>query len=141
MDYANTIYFTTVVPLIKVPAPEHEPKKAAANSAAAATQGGAMPSWSGGSRAARACLIAPATIAITIAMMLVLTESTAVAQTAANPIEILFLGNSFTHGKYPPALNYNAGPGNSTDSNVVHDLLCPSLTPSGACTSGAGRSP
>ena len=92
-----------------------------------------MLSWSGGCRAARACLIPPATIA----KMLVLPESAAVAQTASDPIEILFLGNSFTHGKYPPALNYNAGPGNSTDSNVVHDLLCPSLTPSGACTSGA----
>jgi len=93
-----------------------------------------MPSSSGGCRAARACLIPPAAIAL----MLVVTESTAVAQTAANPIDILFLGNSFTHGKYPPALNYNAGPANSTDSNVVHDLLCPSLTASGACTSGAG---
>jgi hypothetical protein len=55
----------------------------------------------------------------------------------ANPVEILFLGNSFTHGRYPPALSYNAGPGNSTNSNLVHDLLCPSLTAAGMCTSGA----
>ena len=48
-------------------------------------------------------------------MTSVLAESPAVAQTAANPIEILFVGNSFTHGRYPPALNYNAGPGSSTD--------------------------
>jgi hypothetical protein len=104
-----------------------------------------MPSWSGagfgvcavkseeGGRAVRACLIPAATIA----MMLVLTERPAVAQTAANPIEILFVGNSFTHGRYPPALNYNAGPGNSTNSNLVHDLLCPSLNTAGMCTSGA----
>ena len=40
--------------------------------------------------------------------------------------------------RYGPALNYNAGPGNSTDSNFVHDLLCPTVNASGACTSGAG---
>ncbi|HET6184801.1 MAG TPA: PEP-CTERM sorting domain-containing protein [Acetobacteraceae bacterium] len=39
----------------------------------------------------------------------------------ANPIEILFLGNSFTHGRYDPVRNYNAGFG----ANDVHDLLCP----------------
>jgi autotransporter-associated beta strand protein len=77
-------------------------------------------------------------LAATIAMISVLAESPAVAQTAANPVEILFVGNSFTHGKYPPALNYNAGPGNGTDINSVHDLLCPSLNAQGACTSGAG---
>jgi hypothetical protein len=59
------------------------------------------------------------------------------ASRPANPVEILFLGNSFTHGRYPPALNYNAGPGDSTNNNLVHDLLCPSLTAAGACTSGA----
>ena len=70
-------------------------------------------------------------------MMSVLAACPALAQTAANPIEILFVGNSFTHARIPRALNYNAGPGNGTDSNSVHDLLCPSLTASGACTSGA----
>jgi len=41
----------------------------------------------------------------------------------ADPIEILFVGNSFTHGRYPPALNYNAGSATSTGTAVVHDLL------------------
>ncbi|WP_246785023.1 autotransporter domain-containing protein [Bradyrhizobium sp. S69] len=60
------------------------------------------------------------------------------AQTAANPIELLFVGNSFTHGRYPPALNYNAGNAASVGNpNVVHDLLCPSTSATGACTSGA----
>ena len=77
-------------------------------------------------------------VAAALAITPVLAAHPAAAQTAANPIEILFVGNSFTHGRYAPVLNYNAGPGNSTDSSVVHDLLCPSLTASGACTSGAG---
>jgi hypothetical protein len=76
-------------------------------------------------------------LAATLAITPVLAKSPAAAQTAANPVEILFLGNSFTHGRYTPALSYNAGPGNTTDSNLVHDLLCPSLTASGMCTSGA----
>jgi hypothetical protein len=76
-------------------------------------------------------------LAITLAIASVCAERPAVAQTAANPVEILFVGNSFTHGRYSPALNYNAGPGDVTDRNFVHDLLCPSLTASGMCTSGA----
>jgi hypothetical protein len=76
-------------------------------------------------------------LAATLAIAPVLGRSPAAAQTAANPVEILFLGNSFTHGRYNPALNYNAAPGNSTDSNLVRDLLCPSLTASGMCSSGA----
>jgi hypothetical protein len=76
-------------------------------------------------------------VAATLAIASVLTKSPAAAHTAADPVEILFLGNSFTHGRYSPALNYNAGPRNSADSNLVHDLLCPSLTASGMCTSGA----
>jgi hypothetical protein len=75
--------------------------------------------------------------AAALAVVPVLAMSPAAAQTAADPVEILFLGNSFTHGRYLPALNYNAGPGDSTDGNLVHDLLCPSLTASGMCTSGA----
>ncbi len=51
---------------------------------------------------------------------------------AADPTEILFVGNSFTHGRYNPALNYNAGPGNAAGTNQVHDLLCPSLPCTGA---------
>ena len=72
------------------------------------------------------------------AAALVLAGSAAVAQTATNPVEIPFVGNSFTHGRYAPALNYSAGPGNAANNDVVHDLLCPSLNASGACTSGAG---
>ena len=77
------------------------------------------------------------TLAATIAVMLAPGASLAVAQTASNPIELLFVGNSFTHARIPPALNYNSGPGNGTDSNSVHDLLCPSLNAQGGCTSGA----
>ena len=50
---------------------------------------------------------------------------------AADPTKILFVGNSYTHGRYTPALNYNAGPGNAADG-LVHDLLCPSLPCTGA---------
>jgi hypothetical protein len=46
--------------------------------------------------------------------------------------EILFVGNSFTHGKYDPVLGYNAGPGDGSDPNVVHDLMCPSLPCTGS---------
>ena len=50
----------------------------------------------------------------------------------ADQVNILFVGNSITHGRYDPALNYNAGPGDAPGNNVVHDLLCPSLPCSGA---------
>ncbi len=43
----------------------------------------------------------------------------------ADPINLLFVGNSFTHGRYQPVLNYNAGPANAPGNGVVHDLLCP----------------
>jgi hypothetical protein len=80
-------------------------------------------------------------LAGTLAVATVLATGPVAAQphsnSPANPVEILFLGNSFTHGRYPPALSYNAGPGNSTNSNLVHDLLCPTLTAAGMCTSGA----
>src|SRR5262245_51805805 len=81
-------------------------------------------------------------VAGTLAAATVLAIGPALAQPSegqhpANPVEILFVGNSFTHGRYAPALNYNAGPGNSTNTNLVHDLLCPSLTAAGMCTSGA----
>ena len=51
---------------------------------------------------------------------------------AADPTKILFVGNSYTHGRYTPALNYNAGPGNAVGDGLVHDLLCPSLPCTGA---------
>ena len=76
-------------------------------------------------------------VAATLAIASVPDKSPAAPETTANPVEILFLGNSFTHGRYNPALNYNAAPGNSTDSNLVRDLLCPSLSASEMCTSGA----
>ena len=50
----------------------------------------------------------------------------------ADPVKILFVGNSYTHGRYTPALNYNAGPGDAVGSALVHDLLCPSLPCTGA---------
>jgi hypothetical protein len=52
----------------------------------------------------------------------------------AAPIEILFVGNSYTHGRYDPALNYNAGAASNPSGNVVHDLLCPGTGTT--CTSG-----
>jgi hypothetical protein len=42
----------------------------------------------------------------------------------SSPIDILFVGNSYTHGRYDPALNYNAGYGDNPSNAVVHDLLC-----------------
>jgi len=55
----------------------------------------------------------------------------------ADPVKILFVGNSYTHGRYTPALNYNAGPGDAVGSTLVHDLLCPSLP----CTGAEGVAP
>ena len=46
-------------------------------------------------------------------------------QAVADPINILFVGNSYTHGRYDPALNYNAGAASNPSNSVVHDLLCP----------------
>jgi hypothetical protein len=47
----------------------------------------------------------------------------------ATPIEILFVGNSFTFGKYDPVRSYmggyDSGPGAAVDAHV-HDLQCPS---------------
>ena len=54
------------------------------------------------------------------------------APAKADPIEILFVGNSFTHGRYDPVRNYNAGFG----AGDVHDLLCPSPTSCSAAESG-----
>jgi hypothetical protein len=77
-------------------------------------------------------------LAGTLAVAMVLATGPAAAQPPSNPIEILFVGNSFTHGKYPPALNYNAGTAAPVrDPSVVHDLLCPGTTATGLCTSGA----
>ena len=84
-----------------------------------------------------------------LAMLLGLGWALATARPArADPIDILFVGNSFTHGRYQPALGYNAGAGNAAGNGVVHDLLCPSLpctgvegvsqvTPTSANTAGS----
>jgi hypothetical protein len=53
---------------------------------------------------------------------------------SADPINILFVGNSFTHGRYQPVLGYNAGAASNPSNGVVHDLLCPGTGTS--CTSG-----
>ena len=42
----------------------------------------------------------------------------------ADPTSILFVGNSYTHGRYNPVLNYNAGYGDNPGNDVVHDLSC-----------------
>ena len=70
-------------------------------------------------------------LAGTLSVATALATGPVAAQPPSNPVEILFVGNSFTHGRYIPALSYNAGPGNSTNNNLVHDLLCPSLTAAG----------
>jgi hypothetical protein len=49
----------------------------------------------------------------------------------SSPINILFVGNSYTHGRYTPVLNYNAGYGSDPSSSVVHDLLCMSASSCG----------
>ncbi|MEO8713387.1 MAG: PEP-CTERM sorting domain-containing protein [Acetobacteraceae bacterium] len=67
----------------------------------------------------RAAVALPAILACAAAV------SPLVAQ--ASPTEILFVGNSFTHGRYNPVRSYNAGFGTAN----VHDLLCPSA---GACS-------
>ena len=54
------------------------------------------------------------------------------AQASSPQVNILFVGNSYTHGRYQPVLGYNAGPGDSTSNSVVHDLLCPTLPCTGA---------
>jgi hypothetical protein len=59
--------------------------------------------------------------AIAATLLLALTGREA----AADVTNILFVGNSYTHGRYDPALNYNAGAASNPSSTVVHDLLCP----------------
>jgi hypothetical protein len=54
----------------------------------------------------------------------------------AQDTNILFVGNSYTHGRYQPVLGYLAGAANNPSDGVVHDLLCPSLPCSTAAGSG-----
>jgi hypothetical protein len=60
-------------------------------------------------------------------MVLVAFTLASIDYAPAQDINILFVGNSFTHGRYQPALGYNAGSGNAPGNSLVHDLLCPSL--------------
>jgi hypothetical protein len=81
----------------------------------------------GRSTSMRGYVIARAQIAlIWLATLAPFTPPLAIAAEA--PVNILFVGNSFTHGRYEPVRTYNAGFGTDT----VHDLLCPSLA---ACSS------
>lgn len=84
----------------------------------------------------RQCLVA-ATLAVVVPAAVAARADGPPARGGGDPVAILFVGNSFTHGRYLPALTYNAGPGNGTDPALVHDLLCPSLGADGACASGA----
>jgi len=59
---------------------------------------------------------------------------------AAQDTNILFVGNSYTHGRYQPVLGYNASYGNDPSDSVVHDLLCPSL-PCGGAEGGSQVTP
>src|SRR6185312_9665532 len=72
-------------------------------------------------------------VALTAGVVTLLSAGAALA----DDINILFVGNSYTHGRYPPVLSYNAGPANAAGDGVVHDLLCP---PAG-CTTKAPGSP
>ncbi len=66
----------------------------------------------------------PARSMLAAALML---AAAAPALAQSSPIEILFVGNSFTFGKYAPVRNYlggyDSGPGAATGAHV-HDLQC-----------------
>jgi len=62
----------------------------------------------------------------------------------AAPIEILFVGNSFTFGKYDPVRSYmggyDSGPGAAVGAHV-HDLQCPSVAGCSAAENVAASVP
>ncbi len=62
------------------------------------------------------------------------------SQAHADVVNILFVGNSYTHGRYDPVLNYNAGPADAPGNDTVHDLLCPSA-PCGGVEAGPQVTP
>ena len=62
------------------------------------------------------------------------------SQAHADVVNILFVGNSYTHGRYDPVLNYNAGPADVPGNDTVHDLLCPSA-PCGGVEAGPQVTP
>ncbi len=59
---------------------------------------------------------------------------------AAGYTSILFVGNSYTHGRYAPVLNYNGGDAADPSMGVVHDLLCGGTT-TGACAAVPASGP
>jgi hypothetical protein len=59
----------------------------------------------------------------------------------ADVVNILFVGNSYTHGRYQPVLNYNAGWAGAAGNGVVHDLLCTSATSCGGAEAGPQVTP
>jgi hypothetical protein len=73
-------------------------------------------------------LAAPSSRALAAVTLLLAMAS----QGHADTVNILFVGNSYTHGRYDPVLNYNAGSGNAPGNSTVHDLLCPSSPCTGA---------
>jgi hypothetical protein len=63
---------------------------------------------------------------------------TPISATAADaPVKILFVGNSFTHGRYEPVRTYNAG----FAADDVHDLLCPSPSTCSSAEQGSQIDP
>jgi hypothetical protein len=56
---------------------------------------------------------------------------------AEPPVNILFVGDSFTHGRYEPVRTYNAGFG----ADNVHDLLCPSVATCSSAEQGSQIDP
>ena len=73
---------------------------------------------------------------VLVAGLLLTAAMPALAQNS--PTEILFVGNSFTFGKYAPVRNYmggyDSGPG-AVSSAHVHDLQCPTAA---TCSSAEG---
>lgn len=59
------------------------------------------------------------------------------ATATAAPINILFVGNSFTHGRYEPVRTYNGG----FAADDVHDLLCPSPASCSSAEQGSQVNP
>src|SRR5258705_12031103 len=63
------------------------------------------------------------------------------AEARADVVNILFVGNSYTYGKYDPVRNYmsgyDTGPG-AVSTPHVHDLLCSSAA---SCSSAESVSP
>ena len=57
------------------------------------------------------------------------------ASAYAQDTNILFVGNSYTHGRYQPVLGFNAADASYAGDNKVHDLLCPgTMAGTGTCT-------